>query len=235
MTNKELARWFGITATTLSHKKEEKLEELKNFAEFELVGDKTTKIKITKVYEKVYSKSRSDNFKEIVNNIDAVWSKDGLDTCKRVTEVIMENKHLPITIGTAEKYTARGRNILYGKPFGEEGSLGACTYILCKKIGDGVNARFEKFNEEEELVKDRLIKKYFGDVTEKTVIVNAMVEAGEIRKEEAWDVLQELTHMERGNFVGFLKELQAKLNCKIIRATNVERRAFGLIVDAEVE
>jgi polyhydroxyalkanoate synthesis regulator phasin len=47
-----------------------------------------------------------------------------------------------------------------------------------------------------------------------------MVESGEITKEEAWDVLEELTNMKgRGNFMTFMSELQAKLNCKVIRGT----------------
>ena len=60
-------------------------------------------------------------------------------------------------------------------------------------------------------------------MSEKQVIVKAMVESGEISKEEAWDVLEELTNMKgRGNFIGFLAELQEKLDCMVIRGTNVE-------------
>ena len=47
-----------------------------------------------------------------------------------------------------------------------------------------------------------------------------MVESGEISKEEAWEVLEELTNMKgRGNFMAFMNELQNKLNCKVIRGT----------------
>ena len=73
---------------------------------------------------------------------------------------------------------------------------------------------------EEEEIKQKLIQKYFGNVSEKQVIVKAMVESGEISKEEAWDVLEELTNMKgRGNFLTFMNELQTKLNCKVIRGT----------------
>lgn len=49
-----------------------------------------------------------------------------------------------------------------------------------------------------------------------------MVEAGEIQKEEAWEVLEELTNM-KDNFMPFLGELQEKLQCQVVRGTLVVR------------
>lgn len=50
-----------------------------------------------------------------------------------------------------------------------------------------------------------------------------MVETGEISKEEAWGVLEELTNMKgQGNFMAFLAELQEKLHCMVIRGTVIE-------------
>ena len=127
---------------------------------------------------------------------------------------------LPLTEGTVYQYTLRSRNELYGRPFGPPGELGRCTYTWCKKIGDGWTAEIVPLTPEEEEVKQKLIQKYFGNVSEKQVIVKAMVESGEISKEEAWEVLEELTNMKgRGNFMAFMNELQNKLNCKVIRGT----------------
>lgn len=127
---------------------------------------------------------------------------------------------LPLTEGTVYQYTLRSRNELYGRPFGAPGELGRCTYTWCKKIGDGWTAEIVPLTPEEEEVKQKLIQKYFGNVSEKQVIVKAMVESGEISKEEAWEVLEELTNMKgRGNFMAFMNELQNKLNCKVIRGT----------------
>ena len=67
------------------------------------------------------------------------------------------------------------------------------------------------------------MKKYFGSVAEKTVIVKAMVEMGEIKKEEAWDVLEEMSNLNKESYIRFLMELQSLLKCKIVKATNVER------------
>ena len=50
-----------------------------------------------------------------------------------------------------------------------------------------------------------------------------MVEAGEITKEDAWDVLEEMTNMKTGNFMMFLKELQAELGCQVVKGTYIER------------
>jgi len=53
--------------------------------------------------------------------------------------------------------------------------------------------------------------------------------AGEITKEEAWGVLEELTNMKgEGNFMAFLTELQEKLHCKIIKGTLVEEIEKGI-------
>lgn len=85
---------------------------------------------------------------------------------------------------------------------------------------------------EEEEIKQKLILKYFGNVSEKQVIVKAMVESGEISKDEAWDILEELTNMKgQGNFMAFLTELQEKLNCMVIRGTQtyteIENKGFN--------
>ena len=66
--------------------------------------------------------------------------------------------------------------------------------------------------------------KYFGDATEKQILVKGMIESGEIKKEDAWEVLEELTNMRTGNFMAFLTELQEKIGCQVIRGTFVERK-----------
>jgi polyhydroxyalkanoate synthesis regulator phasin len=78
--------------------------------------------------------------------------------------------------------------------------------------------------DEEEEIKQGLIKKYFGDATEKQIFIKGMVEMGEIRKEEAWELLEELTNMKGNNFMLFLGELQDKIGCQVVRGTLVERK-----------
>ena len=223
MTNKELAQWFGIVESTFKATKAKKLEELKLFADF---YEQSGKVFITEIYEPVYNRQQARTVGKVINKIDKVWSEDGLDTCQRVGSQIckmLKQEGLIRGEKTIIKYTRDGRNELYGKPFFEEGGkLGHCIYIWCKKSPDGT---YKLLNSEEIKIKEDLQKKYFGDATEKQIIVEAMVESGEITRAEAWDVLRELTNMKR-NFMPFLGELQEKLQCQVIRGTLVERNAL---------
>ena len=222
-TNKELAEWFGITQSSFSKYKEKKLEELKAFADFKQVGNKQKKIQITYIYEPVYNKQGSANFKKIKDQVDEVWDVSGLDTCKRVSEKIMEKNNYALAIkdSTVYNYTLKSRNILYGKPFdGIGGTLGSCRYSWVK---EDENGDLRELTQEEQDIKDKLIKKYYGDATEKQILVQGMIEAGEITKEEAWDVLTKITKMNKASFYTFLKELQKTLGCKIIKGTIVDR------------
>ena len=219
-SSKELAEWFGINPATFSRQREERLEELKNFVDYVPVGKK---IRVKKVYSDTYNKHWNDNYGKVKNKIPEVWNTSGLDSSRRVSLEIQHELMLPLTEGTVYQYTLKGRNELYGKPFGEPGELGKCTYTWCKKMGDGRTADIIPLTEEEEEIKQKLIQKYFGNASEKQVIVKAMVETGEITAEEAWGVLEELTNMKgQGNFRAFLAELQETLNCMVIRGTVIE-------------
>lgn len=222
-TSKELAEWFGISPASFYKYREKKLEELKAFADFKQVGNKQKKIQITYIYEPVYSKQGSANFKRIKDQVDEVWDASGLDTCKRVSEKIMEKNNYALAIkdSTVYNYTLKSRNILYGKPFdGIGGTLGSCRYSWVK---EDKNGDLRELTQEEQDIKDKLIKKYYGDATEKQILVQGMIEAGEITKEEAWDVLTKMTKMNKASFYTFLKELQKTLGCKIIKGTIVDR------------
>ena len=222
-TNKEIAQWFGITPNYFSKNKEKKLEELKAFADFEQVGNKQKKIKITHIYEPVYFKRGSEAFNKIKAQVDEVWDESGIDTCSRVSEkILMKNNYtLSIKESTVYNYTLRSRNDLYGKPFDQKGgTLGTCRYSWVKEDEEG---GLRELTQEEEEIKQKLIKKYYGDATEKQILVQGMVEAGEITKEEAWDVLTKMTNMKGVGFYTFLQELQRILGCKIIKGTIVNR------------
>lgn len=220
-SNKELAEWFGITANSFSNQKQKKLEELKAFADFEQVGNKQKKIKIKKIYEPIYRKRGSQAYEKIRKVFDKTWSEDGLDSCRRVCYQILDTQNLSfIEDETAYRYTLKSRNDLYGKPFQEPGILGRCEYTWCKQEKDG-SLRF--LTKEEQDIKTFLIKKYFGDASEKQIIVQAMVDSGEITQEEAWRVLTRMTNMKGNNFLAFLKQLQKKIGCRVIRGTFVQR------------
>ena len=112
--NKELAEWFGITVNSFSNQKKKKLQELRAFADFEQVGNKQKKVKITYIYEPVYSKQGCVTFNKIKDQVDEVWDESGLDTCKRVSEKIMEKNNYTLAVkdSTVYNYTLK---ILYCK------------------------------------------------------------------------------------------------------------------------
>ena len=218
--NKDLAEWFGCSSSYFSQVKDKKLEQLKAYADFELIGNKQKKIKINRVYEDQYHKKGSYAYQTIRDKFDQTWSDNGLDSCKRVCYQIMETTDLGVVQRTAYNYTLKTRNDLFGKPFQEGGKLGSCKYLWCKQDEDG-KLRF--LTKEEEQIKSKMIKKYFGDAEQKQIIVQGMIEAGEITKEEAWDILTQMTNMKGNNFLLFLKQLQRTIGCRVIRGTLVQR------------
>lgn len=227
MTNKDLAEWFGISPNSLSKNITAKLEELKYFANYHLEGNKTKKVVIDEILEPVYQKRGSETYNKVKNNIDNVWDESGYDTCSRVGGAIYEklkgeDEHFNYALSTVVNYTRKGRNELYGVPFGEEGVLGSCVYQWCKK--DEETGKIRALTDEENEIKEQLQKKYFGNASEKQIIVQAMVESGELPKEQAWEMLTALTNMKGNNFIMFLQELQAVLGHQVVRGTHIERK-----------
>ena len=223
ISNKALAEWFGITANSFSKNKDKKLEELNNFAQYHI--DEKNHIIIDAVYNDTYIKNGSDAYQKVRDKVDEVWDYSGLDSCSRVGNEIYEilteeDKNFALQSSTVYNYTIKGRNELYGKPFMSGGRLGNCVYLWCKRRDDG---GYSMLTEEEQKIKQQLQTKYFGDATEKQVLVKAMVETGELSKEEAWDVLEEMTNMRTGNFLMFLRELESKIGCQVVKGTMVKR------------
>ena len=223
MTNQELAQWFDITVKSFTNTKKKRLEELKYFADF---YENKGKVVITKIINPVYSKRVTTNYEKVKDKIDEVWSSDGLDTCTRVgneiyEQLTKEDNDFNLQDTTVIAYTRKGRNELYGRPFVGGGQIGNCIYLWCKR--DRKTGRYSFLTPEEQEIKQKLQTKYFGDATEKQILVKGMIESGEISKEEAWQVLEELTNMNTGNFMGFLSELQAILGCQVIKGTLVNR------------
>ncbi len=221
MSNKELADWFGVSEKTYSNARTKKLEELKNFADFDVVRGG---IFVKEVLNPVYVRNFKKTYDSVLNTVDRVWAKDGLDSCARVSEKVKEKLQLPLADSTVYDYTRQSRDELYGEPFKGGGKIGSCEYLWCKKlVGENGEVEYRRLTPEEEEIKKKLMKKYFGDATEKQILIQGMVEAGEVKKEDAWELLTEWTGMKGKNFMSFLLELQGILGCRIIRGTLVER------------
>jgi len=221
-TGKQLAEWFDIKPESYKANKDRKLEELKIFADYELVGNKTKKVHIKTVYNPVYSKQGSESYQLTKSKVDEFWDESGLDTCSRVSkEIYKSEKNWKVQESTIYGYTLKSRDELYGKPWGEGGTLGHCIYQWSKKGEDG---KLIPFTEEENKKKKELITKYFGDVTEKTLLVAAYVKAEKLDKEKGFDMLMEWTGMDNDEkFKMFLMELQEVVGTDVLKGTMVYR------------
>lgn len=222
-TNQDICKWFGLKGGRFcsADQKEKKLEQLKLFAEYELRGNKIKKIFIKKVYQPIYDKKGSQSYQILQNNFQNYWSNSGtgLDTIKRVGEAMYSDGIVDnISCGTAVEYTGRIKRAGWGKNYVTEGKKGYSIYAWGKYIQEGDTVRLVPLTKEEEEIKDKLIKKYFGNTTEKQVFVQGMVDNGEITKEQAWGVLQELTNME-GKFQAFKAEFAVAINSAVGQGT----------------
>lgn len=220
MTNREIAEWFGIKPNTLSKNKEKKLEELSFFAKHHL--EESGKIFIDEIYIPVYEKQTKKNFEKVKSKFDEAWAENGIDTCKDVSDkiyllLVKDDGKFNLKESTVYKYTRQSRDELYGKPYCYSGTKGCCKYVFAKKTENG----YELFNEEEEKIKKELIKKYFkqdDEEDERRIHVAKMVNDGEISKEEAYKMINNIS---QNDYLDFLFELQGAIGYKVVRATQI--------------
>lgn len=220
----DLAQWFGVNQNTLTRNKDKYFSRLSEFIEWEPFGKK--KIKVTKVIEAEYSKEKFNNYTKIKNTFEDYWDESGLDSCKRVADEIYNSQEFPLTEATTYNYVLRGKAEEYGKPFISEGNKGTSKYIWCKRREDG---RLDFLTPQEQEVKENIIKKYYGDITEKAIIVKGMVEVGEIKKEEAWEILEGLSDLNnRDRFMNFLMDLREAIGCEVVKGTLLIKKEEGV-------
>ena len=220
MTNQELADWFGIKEKSLRSCKEKKFEELKEYAEFEVLRGK---IRITKIFKTVRTKENK-SFKFIKSKTLEQWSDTGLDTCKNVSNKIISNykQDLSLADSTVYTYTCESKRELWGKAYDSKGGeIGFCVYELCKQIDN----QCIEFTEEEQKIKSKLLNKYFGKADEKVLYIQDMIENGEITEEESWQELRDIMNLDN-NYMAFKANLESQIGCRVVRATKTTTVAF---------
>ena len=118
---------MGISAGAFANNKEKKLKELEAFADYELIGNKTKKVYIKKVYEPIYHKRGSKAREEVRENYEKYWHAD-LDTAKRVgEEMYRDGVGNGGQCSTVVSYTGMEKRDGYGVSFGREGKKGYCV------------------------------------------------------------------------------------------------------------
>ena len=226
----EIAEWFGIKVTSFNAAKEKKLEELKEFADYELVS--SHQILITKVKYPFYVKRNSKNYEIIKKQITKTWNPDGIDTCKRVSNQIYREKHneLTLTESTTYNYTKKAKNELYGKCGSKYGgSIGYSNYIWAK--WDHEHQKYVKLSPEEDKIKKQLFTKYFGKANEVTMFIQESIKNGELTKEEAWEAYDEMMDIDY-NFKNVLDDFFIQTGIKLVRCTIVTGKDWEEIVEA---
>ena len=225
---KDLADWFGISYGSFRVVKQQKLDELKLYCDFEEIYGG---INITKIYDMnnvEYIKEGKKNYDIIRSAFDEEWDKNGIDTCSNVAYKVYDKHKNELTIAdtTTYNYIRKARNELYGIPFLDAGSAGSCIYLWCKKekTANGTIV-FTQFNDEEEKIRKDLMKKHFSTDIEKEIFIAEMVEAGEISKAQAYDALCEMKNLNKAGYTGFLKALKEAIGCDVSKATLLIRDA----------
>lgn len=217
-----IAKWMGKTRRYLNLHKNECYNILSQYCRFHFIKTGNGEsVYIDEIYEATYQGQDGPPAKERVKELtEQNWSIDGLDTCSNVAQKnypMLKNEGYEISEGTNYRYTCAGRTELWGSPmYRTEGTKGHCRYEYCKVDEQG---NLVPFSAEEQKIKEELIKKYFGNLSEWTLGIADDLKRGRISKEEAADALERLD--EHGDYLAWLNELEAKIGCKIKKATHV--------------
>ena len=219
MQTKEVGAFLQKSPKTISNNKTRTLKELEPFCKATLAN---RGFNIEEIYfDGEYNKEDFKSYNIILEKIPEMWDESGYDTSKLVAKKIGKVVNLPIKDATTYKYTCQGKNELYGKCFGGQGKLGYSTYVWAKEVQD----KIIPFTPEEEEVKNQLLKKYFGDASEKTVLVQSMIESGELAEKDAWKEYKNIMNLP--HFYGmFIDELRVAIGCKVVKATLISESAF---------
>lgn len=212
-SNEEIAEWLQMSSKQFSKNKSQHLLKLKEYCEYQSLRGG---VKITKVYKPYYTKDKK--YQTIKEDVRKLWDASGLDSCSRIAGEICDT-HPEEEIGkpgTVYNKTLAARNELYGKPMsGVPGTDGSCVYIWCKKLPNG---HLAYLTDEEQKIKEALLKKYFSTTDEKTVIVQTMVENGEISKEEAWQYYSKIINLP-ANYSCFMFDFKKQTGIQLVHGT----------------
>lgn len=185
----DLADWFGSSNPKYLHRKatkEKKLEELKNYADYEIIGKK---IHILEVYEPKYVKLSKiqENNKKYQEYIVEVLSKQPIQYYKTTAGRISLNHKKDLnemhhsSFNTIYKYTRNNMKSMFITDQTHGQQVGK---VWCRRFyNDEVD--FVLLNSSQEVYWKNLIEKYLGGASEQMAQILSERDNGELDAEEA--------------------------------------------------
>ena len=219
--NQELADWFGIKKSSLEAggMKKKKLEELKEYCDFEILKGK---VFIKKVYIDTYTKNRSKIYKTLLQEMPKQIKNGQPWTCTQIGNYYYYkyNKSLGGLESTYEYNTRKVRNEIWGKPQ-KEGNI---RRVFCK-MNKGATPKGNKYElltiEEKKIVKE-IAKNYFNFLNpEEQLISFSLMYEG--KKEEAIEYFADIANYKSTSYMEFICQVAETLKCDwMVNATIID-------------
>ena len=196
LTNEEFAKWRGVTKSTIMCNKTKYLEELEFFANFHIEGKR--KVIIDEVLMPEYIKAGKVLYNKIKERIPGVLNKNGYDNGSSISNKL-EKDFLDIKPSTRYVNVLRGIKEIYPDRKG---------VWLVKE--DDCNVR--PLIDEEKVLFKEVFREHFGDTELKQMIVQGMVDEGELTEEESWSYYKKLIGLNGNTFRKFILDMRDRLN-----------------------
>ena len=195
VTFKELAEWFGVTRI-VSSQKEKKLEELKNFCDYEVT--ESGKVNIIKIIEPKYIK-RKDRIEnaatEYLQYFNQVDTAKYLGTAKQVALQLMKKYQLDVSVDYVSRAVLKVLHLEYGYAKDKSrGTKGYSSYTWCKCSTIKIDPRCELLTEQEKKDMAKLIDEIFPSK-------EFLQTAGKIKDAETLNDLQDLKDEMQAKYV----------------------------------
>ena len=199
---KELAEWKGISPTTFSNSKKKHLKELEAYCNFEDLGRKG--IRILNVKWPIFL----GKAKTIVENDFMEAWQDNPNSLKNAAHYIYTKNEPILTVKeqTVYQYTCNVKREWFGIPKKGRGVKGHCNWVYA--VVDKENGKFRYLTEEEQEIKNKMIKEFFCDTItpkqlEEVKGLQESLKLGEITSEEYIQLSEETMHTTAADWAEF--------------------------------
>lgn len=218
----EIASFFNIRLDAFIRNKDFYLEKLKEFAIFEENHSKIIIKQVIAAFNLGTLEERKQfkkfMFQEIKNNnVNELLLAKNL---KKKYEFFKEYSLKEILYKIRYYLTE-----YYGNSF--EGLKGKKIFQFLKIDN---NKELKELNEIENERKDKVIKQWFGNITENVLLIEDMLNNKEIEKEECWDLLEKICSL--NSFEEFKKALNIETAANLINGYKIiDRKEYEIEID----